>query len=261
MRMTRANEIRRTELDIGESIAINVIAPKKTECWFCQEPVKEPNKKNDLAEDPDSIGKPENDLTNDSSKLGSALKFRPNWRIALPATEQGHIVTAAAHHLIPGNASLKQITKLTNYMVGGKKVADDVGYDVNAKDNGIWLPGSYGVTEKSQTQVKWSRYAYQDAYAVRAMKAANAQFHDSHPDYSEKVKKTLSTIADRIIAKHPEKCPACDRTLSDKTRPPYGLVGRLHAVSRHHRRFLRGPPRKWPTSSGYTTSKRSLLMT
>lgn len=66
-------------------------------------------------------------------------------------------VSCAAHHLIPGQESLKQSPLLT-YMVKkgdqeaikGGNYADgmvwaDLGYDVNGTENGVFLPGSYAV--------------------------------------------------------------------------------------------------------------------
>ncbi|MGD2154638.1 MAG: AHH domain-containing protein, partial [Gemmatimonadales bacterium] len=200
-------------MEIGEAIAVAVMTTPKEDCWFCKEERKADDPKNDLDEDPDSKGKPENQLQNDSSKLGQALGHRPSWSIVVPKMTEPVGVVPAAHHLVPGNASLKKVTKLLKYMKAGEKVSGDIGYDVNSRQNGVWLPGSYGVTEKSALQQKWSAYEYQDLYAVEAMKRARAQFHDSHPTYSEKVKKTLSCIADRIIANHPVKCPGCGKTL------------------------------------------------
>lgn len=247
-------------MQVGESIAVAVISAGKDDCWFCKEKPKDDQASTDLAEDPDSVGKPENDLKNDSSKLGAALGHRPAWTIVLPDIGERAEVTPAAHHLIPGNASLKKVTKLVDFLKAGKVIRADVGYDVNAQHNGIWLPGSYGINPSSVVARKWSAYPYQNEYAIAAMKRAGAQFHDAHPTYSERLKTTLRTIADRIVARHPEKCPGCNETLSDKARPPYGLVGRLAAVSRRHRAFLSGPHRKWPIGSGYFTSGRSALM-
>jgi A nuclease family of the HNH/ENDO VII superfamily with conserved AHH len=246
--------------EIAEGIAILVLSPGKDDCWYCKEKPKTDPVKNDLVEEPSSKGKAENDLSNDSSKLGTALGFRPRWEIQVEDLEGKVAVTPAAHHLIPGYASLKKVGKLKQFMEKGKKVDGDVGYDVNCRENGVWLPGSYGVTATSVHGTKWSAYSFQDEYARQAMKRAGAQFHDSHPEYSSKVERSLSEIADRILVKHPVKCPGCDAKISELARPPYGLVGRLHALSRTHRRFVNGPPRKWPTGSGYFTSKRSMLM-
>lgn len=247
-------------MEIAEKIAVAVVSDGKDDCWFCSEKPKE-TAKTDLNEDPSSIGLPENDLRNNSSALGSALGSRPSWVITIPGVGEAAEVVPGAHHLIPGNASLARVGELIDFLKAGKKIRADVGYDVNSRENGIWLPGSYGVNAQSVVGKKWSQFSYQDEYAKAAMTRAGAQFHDSHPTYSDRLKTTLRTIANRIVVKYPEKCPGCDKQISDKARPPYGIVGRLNAVSRRHRTFLAGPPRKWPVRSGYFTSRRSVLMT
>jgi hypothetical protein len=247
-------------VEIAEGIAVAVVTGGHEDCWFCKEKPKDENAKTDLDEEPSSVGKLENDLKNDSSKLGNALGHRPSWMIALPNIDTTAQVVPAAHHLIPGNAALNKVTKLVDYLKAGSKIRADVGYNVNARENGIWLPGSYGINPSSVVAQKWSAYPYQNQYAIAAMKRGRAQFHDAHPTYSERVKTTLRTIADRIVVNHPEKCPGCGEKLSDKARPPYGIVGRLENVSRRHRVFLRGPVRRWPLGSGYFTSSRSALM-
>ncbi len=255
-------------MEIGESIAVSVATSDKDDCWACKEEPPE-KKKNILTESPSSVGAPlpENDLHNDSSTLGTNLGFRPTWRISVKDRHEGAEiirnceVTPGAHHLIPGNASLAQVPSILNLMEESRgKIRGDIGYDVNSQQNGIWLPANYGVRVDSEFDKKWSKYSFQDEYAIAAMKRAGAQFHDSHPTYSGKVKTTLRALADKINLKKPEKCAICDSEISDKARPPYGLVGRLNAVSRQHRGFLSGPVRKWPIGSGYFTSSRSALM-
>lgn len=250
-------------MQVGEKIAVIVFSKDKEACWYCkEEKPKKDDLKNKLMDNPSSIGKKENDLKNDSSDLGKALGFRPVWPIKTPQTDKETYVIAAAHHLIPGNASLKRATSLRKYIEEAKgKISGDIGYDVNSRKNGVWLPGSYAVREKLPFGIKWSQYQFQNKYAIRAMKVHNAQFHDSHPDYSKNVLRTLRKIAAKIVTGGSEKCSICGKTLEDKSRPPYGLVGRLDAVSRFHRKFLVGPAHKWPVISGYFTSKRSKLMT
>ena len=254
-------------MEIGEPVGVVVAALSPDEkCWACQSDPPE-ERSNDLDEDPDSIGEPENKLKNDSSKLGLNLGHPPKWTISVPDVDNGTKimrsceVLPAAHHLIPGNASLKNVPKMLDLIDAGRgKIQADIGYDINAEQNGIWLPANYGVRKDSEFGKKWSAYAFQDDYARAAMKRAGAQFHDAHPDYSDNVIRTLRSIADKVALKKPQKCGVCDKEISEEARPPYGLVGRLNAVSRMHRQFLAGPVRKWPLESGYRTSKRSALM-
>jgi hypothetical protein len=244
-----------------------VAVPDENEkCWACQEEPAD-DLHNSLDESPDSVGDPENDIHNDSSTLGKNLGFRPTWSISVPDMENGKEikrdcdVVPGAHHLIPGNASLKKVGSILDLMEASRgKIRSDIGYDVNSAQNGIWLPANYGVNATSAFGKKWSLYKYQDVYAKAAMKRAGAQFHDAHPEYSDKVKATLRSLADKMNLRKPETCEICGNQISDKARPPYGLVGRLNRVSRQHRTFLSGPVHKWPISSGYYTSSRSALM-
>ncbi|MCG5056121.1 MAG: AHH domain-containing protein [Myxococcales bacterium] len=248
-------------MQIGEKIAALVATPDSDEpCWACEEPPAG-SQKNDLDEQPSSMGDAENDLHNDSSKLGKNLGFRPSWQVKVPHVVNGDAVTVtapvtpAAHHVIPGNASLAKTPKLLDLMEKKRgKVRDDIGYDVNSAQNGVWLPGNYGVSKDSMFSRKWSDYVFKLEYAMAAMNAARAQFHDSHPIYSAQVKQSLRALADKITLHAPERCGICGKELSDKSRPPYGLVGRLNRLAAVHKMFLRGPVRKWPVSNGYFTS-------
>src|SRR5205807_1863113 len=198
---------------------------------------------NQLGEDPDSEEQdegvdnvPENDLTNDSSDLGHQLGGRPQWTIADPERKRQSLpVIPAAHHLIPGNASLKRVPGLHKYI--SKKctikncqcsvsdfIAGDIGYNVNASENGVWLAGNYAVRRGQHGfGVTWTAYAHQADYADAAMRAAGAQFHDSHPDYSNNVQKTLRTIANTLDLQYKQdhKCPLCgaDANKDGKLRP------------------------------------------
>jgi len=55
--------------------------------------------------------------------------------------------TVAAHHLIPGNAALKESELFLSeeYLWKDGKAKGNIGYNINAKNNGVWSPGNYGV--------------------------------------------------------------------------------------------------------------------
>lgn len=262
---------RKKTMQIGEAVELPTAPdPSEDKCWACEEgPETTPTPKTDLTEVPSSLGFPENDLTNDSAGLGANLQFKPVWNIQVPTgvdasgvkTVVSATVTPGAHHLIPGNASLAKCSAILDLMVADRgKITADIGYDVNDARNGIWLPGSYGVNEASASiPMKWTQYQFKIEYAFAAMNTAGAQFHDSHPEYSRLVIRSLRALADKITLKAPEKCGICDKKITDKARPPFGLVGRLHRLSSLHRKFLRGPSRKWPVAGGYYTSARSVL--
>lgn len=255
---------------IGEMIAVDASAPSsnKDKCWYCtKEPTSE-NRTNKLDEDPRSTSGvvdniPENDLYNNSSQLGTSLGGKhPKWKIAVPHDPSKRCgVVPAAHHLIPGNAALKKATPLLKFMIADKGPPwdTDIGYDVNSKQNGVWLPGSYGVNPRSAVfGKKWSLYGKKTEYANAAMDSAKAQFHDAHPEYSGHVKTTLRSIATKLKMPGQKKCPVCDKDIKDKPRPPYGLVGRLNFVSGKHRAMLVGLGKKMRSTvaAGYFTSSR-----
>src|SRR5918996_3845447 len=90
---------------------------------------------------------------NDSKRGARTLIRLDEYR---DAKEGDFPFTVAAHHLIPGNASLyNEDVKLINYMEDGKSVETaagktytiegHIGYDVNGSHNGVWLPGNYAI--------------------------------------------------------------------------------------------------------------------
>ena len=254
--------------DIGEGVAKDAVFGSKGDCWYCAKKPTSENRMNQLNEDPDSTGGimnsiPENYVRNSSSRLGVSMGGKhPKWKIRAPHDQSKQCgVVPAAHHLIPGNASLKKATPLLKFMIAAKGPpwSSDVGYDVNAKQNGVWLPGSYGVNPRSLVfGMKWSAYSMQTEYANAAMKKAGAQFHDAHPEYSENVEGTLKSIATLLKMPGMAKCPVCEKEIEDKARPPFGLVSRLNFVSGKHRAMLvkLGPRTIALAQVGYFTSSR-----
>jgi hypothetical protein len=185
--------------------------------------------------------------------------------------------TVAAHHLIPGNASLyKDEVQLFNYMKDGGKVKSingkeytikgHVGYDVNGSHNAVWLPGNYAIKTALPERKKGDRVlparasttpvagvswrglgdeyeAWQFKYVAGACKAASGQFHDSHErPYSAAVRKNLGNIV-TALAFHFDNCPDC----KEKTEvpPPFRIKRRLYALSQKLRGFVIGPPGAW----------------
>jgi len=186
--------------------------------------------------------------------------------------------TVAAHHLIPGGASLyKKDVKLVDFMEDGGKVHSfkgrectiegDIGYDVNGSHNGVWLPGNYAIhtarprytNKKGQTvkarpsttpveDVSWSKLSvdyeeWQYEYVVTAMKSTRSQFHDSHENpYSASVRKQLIKLVVSLTV-HMDLCDEC----KDKTKlpPPYRIKRRLYACSKRLRLYVMGVPEGW----------------
>jgi hypothetical protein len=185
--------------------------------------------------------------------------------------------TVAAHHLIPGNASLyKDEVQLFNYMKDGGKVKSlkgkeytikgHIGYDVNGSHNAVWLPGNYAIkTAKPERKkgdkilparesttpvdgVSWRALAddyadWQFKYVAGACKAASGQFHDTHETpYSASVRKNLANIV-TALAFHFDNCEDCKS--KTEVPPPFRIKRRLFALSQKLRGFVIGPPGAW----------------
>jgi len=68
------------------------------------------------------------------------------------------------------------------------------------------------------------------------------------------VKTCLLGIANKLVKRKKGKCPICGEP-EKKTRPPFGLVGRLHGVSKDHGSMLEAPTKATVNSGYYTSSK------
>jgi hypothetical protein len=260
-------------MEIGETIAeIAVVRLGNEPCWFCEaEPgpqlTNEEDADPDTDDEEDEDAVPENDMHNDASRLGVNLTDQPTWSIDCPSVKgKRAAVQSAAHHCIPGNASLKQATTLLKFMrkEGPWNFSSDIGYNVNDSNNGVWLPGNYGVRPGNGHYTRtWGAFDedFKDQYAMRAMRAAHLQFHDAHQNYSLNVRRTLEDIASKL-GRPRTTCPVCGESLArtlNGVRPPFGLVGRLHGVSAAHRYLittLDADTGKPFVEAGYFTSSR-----
>jgi hypothetical protein len=264
-------------MEMLEAVGLpDLVVQKTSPCWFCEENTEE-GPKNEETEDPASpegkSASAENGEHNDASVLGSNLGSRPTWYIQHPvgpgdpieASTQTEVVPAA-HHLLPGNASVNKANDLHKYMLWQGKnplgLKGPIGYDINNAGNGVWLPGNYAVRKDTEFGKNWSEFKdpFKDAYARAAMKnAGNLQLHDAHPKYNSNVRASLTEIARKLDSmwKDKSKCPVCGKKLENQNEPPYGLVGRLNALSAEHRKALiyTAQNRK-AINSGYVTSSR-----
>ncbi len=71
-----------------------------------------------------------------------------NWVQLIPGNEKTwYPVVFQAHHLIPGDGSLKGAAKLLQFIEkdGSSVICCDLGYNVDGKENGVWLPGKSAV--------------------------------------------------------------------------------------------------------------------
>jgi len=260
-------------MQIGEAIAVAAVKQDpKEDCWFCKEEPKSEKKKTDLKANPDTSAAevpdavPENKEDNNSSTLGSNLigagQKEPKWKVKnLLKPGKTSAVVPAAHHCIPGEASMAKATTLHDFMREGgpHDYESDIGYDINDAKNGVWLPGNYAVREGNPdfNSKTWTLQTpkFQMDYVKLAMdKASGKMFHDAHRTYNGKVKGTLVSIANKLKKPKKGKCPICEKP-EQKKRPPYGLVNRLHGVSGSHRTMLEAPSKKAVLGGYYTSSK------
>jgi hypothetical protein len=174
--------------------------------------------------------------------------------------------TVAAHHLIPGNASLYDSEVYKKYMeeggqitlttVKGEKtftVDQHIGYNVNGSHNGVWLAGSYAIrASTSPSGETWSVLIadpqYLDwchRYMAAVARRSNGQFHDTHTNYSTNVGKVLEKLQTRLVA-HQQACEEC----AEKTKipPPYYIKARLYLLSEYLRGKTTGGPTVWKAS-------------
>ena len=114
-------------MQLGEPVAIGVIASENhdSECYFCKANKEPTTEINDLKDDPDedsaeldgSLG--DYKFKNDAGKLGTALGGKPAAKsVRLGRNIYGAAV--AAHHLIPGNASLDKSDLMDHLWVDGE---------------------------------------------------------------------------------------------------------------------------------------------
>jgi hypothetical protein len=193
--------------------------------------------------------------------------------------------SAEAHHLICGNEVLKEEGEVEKYLIEDAKTTsktkagflqpNDVGYDVNSANNGIWLPSvpdMFRITNKEPArwwgdQKQWNRknstkpprisleeWEKCDA-AFIVMEEVKRQFHKgSHGHVGEPhnnyVKMAISRLRQiTVFLKHfAEKCPMEEDGSSRKKPPyypPYRLIKLLDALSKNLERELDGHPDTW----------------
>lgn len=159
---------------LGEAIAIGDILESDPECPFDHSVGEPPNIANEFEgnaktlEDNMSAGLG----TDRKAPEGATKTVCPNYdkkhafwdgRPAdqWPVEVEGHLypVTCAAHHLIPAQETLKRATVLKKYMTRKSskgKCYSNIGYDVNGAQNGVFLPGNYGVSSVGMSRSLWT---------------------------------------------------------------------------------------------------------
>ena len=168
--------------------------------------------------------------------------------------------TMAAHHLIPGNASLKS-SAVEKFMIQGEKVGpgqrftieQHIGYNINGGHNGVWLPGSYAITDAALAEIasvassKWSRYSKKHEewaihYIAAASRVGKGMFHNTHTKYSSVVRGMLNKIGAKL---HTHLANCCDCKGKTKVPPPYRIKARLYLISSFLKVRTQAAPETW----------------
>jgi hypothetical protein len=185
---------------------------------------------------------------------------RKGIKVKVPGTdkypEKVYGFTLAAHHLIPGEASLGR-SALIKLMTQGesvqvktpkgektKTIRKHIGYNVNGAHNGVWLPGNYYIRGKNSPApgTTWSDLGDDPwclNYVAAVAKAGKAQFHDAHEMYSGEVENTLNTIAQILTQHECNKCKASDIS------PPFKIKTRLYNMSSFLNTKVTAGPGAW----------------
>jgi len=248
-------------MELGEIVNVDMIVDEKHEddtCVFCQstEPPEELINELEDSHDEDTEAStgdeaPTYRFKNDAGKLGTALggKPKPN-----EVTLGGKTFNAAvaAHHLIPGNAALKnsELFLSNEYLWKDGKAKGNIGYNINAAKNGVWSPGNYGVrpwgTKGATFESNNPKLKSKDL-AFAAMESWRTQFHDAHADYSDFVRDCLDKLFDKLEAQEEIWCPEAKKKEKkpDEKDPLYVLVNRLDTISARMKRMLQFPTSNW----------------
>lgn len=241
-------------------------------CPFCQAPDEPSTEENDLTDDfseddeavagLDSAGIVHE---NKSGKLATDMEkhkdFYQEGTVKLDGIDRELPVKTAAHHLIPGNGSLRE-SAIMDYLHIDGMAEGNIGYNVNNHRNGVWLAGNYAFRGKNGLS-KWGNHGaeFKDSYgsepkdyAFKAIEKMECQFHDAHENYSKFVLDVLDAIAMKMNMFGDVWCPkASDKPKNPEDRQLFMLVNRLHVVSDRMRRMLTNPNKSHWKKNIYTS--------
>ena len=275
--------------DIGELVAVALIKDIDAECPFTLTDPKKPKIEKEHAPKDDTPGAARiqvnnggtlgKNLTNASNGAADTVndlfpadkpskdppkdtKRNDGGMVNVSGDDKPRKFTLAAHHLIPGEASLTKSKLFEQYMVEGGKpdarggtqytIKANIGYNVNGAHNGVWLPGNYAIRKRT-SPVKGKSWgdliedpAHHDwcyRYMCACVDKTSSQFHDVHPTYSEKVLKILNEMQ-RALVDHQNACKPC--ATKTEIAPPYTLKTKLYLLSTNLKlRLLKQAGERW----------------
>ena len=175
-------------------------------------------------------------------------------------------MAAAPHHIIPGKAAMDPSTVETWTREEKGKIKEDVGYNVDCAQNGIFLPHLpeiYFTRRKEGTDIKMSDYYGQkwkdlspsakESIGFLVMRETSLQMHytdhddpyahvDNETSYDSEAKQECNHVADLMRLKALQaKCKDGD----GKVNPPYGVVNMINSKSRKLKGQITGFPKRW----------------
>lgn len=237
-------------MQVGESISpLEVAAVEKEECLF--EHREREKVKNKLSGSSRKLGDQlgqgkstrlwsysgDNKVIAEQVTSESLKRVRPSITSIRVRKDDGgteeHSFQWDAHHLIPTSSTYHDSkNKLKPFVEGGETIADDIGYDINGAENGIWLPriGPAAAEASRSVMSTWSRQTH--------------QWDSSHSGYSDFVVQVLEKVV-VSLTKDPEACGDCKKNSQGKANPPHRLVMRLNQISQRLGRLLRGSASSW----------------
>jgi len=247
-------------MELGESASVDVIVDEKHDdetCVFCQADKPPEEIVNDFEAEPDGDEEaetgddmPSYKFKNNAGKLGKNMGGKPEPK-KVPIKGKDYNAAVAAHHLIPGNASLKnsELFLSEEYLWKEGKAKGNIGYNINSEANGVWSPGNYGVRPwgtQGATFATKSKAKPED-FAFEAMQKWRTQFHDAHSDYSDFVLKALNKLYEKLEAGNDIWCSEAKKKEEkpDEKDPLYVLVNRLNTISARMKKMLVFPTTNW----------------
>jgi hypothetical protein len=189
------------------------------------------------------------------------------WLVAANILETFPVeIAAAPHHLIPGKASMAPSTLETWTLESKGKIKQDIGYNIDCAENGIFLPHLpeiYWTRYQPGTETPMSEYFGQtwtdlspsakQSIGDLVMNETELQMHytdhddpyahvDNETNYDDECKQECNQLADMMQAfADVAKCQDDD----GKLNPPYALVHRINGKSRAVKLRITGSPRRW----------------
>ncbi|HTO88059.1 MAG TPA: hypothetical protein VMR54_11105 [Thermoanaerobaculia bacterium] len=179
------------------------------------------------------------------------------------------IIKPTPHHLIPGNAAMAESHLEVWTCKSFGEIKEDIGYNIDCAQNGIWLPHLPHVYWTSFRN-KRTRQRFCDYYdrwsdlsddeqmqvGVFVMSELKLQMHytdhddpyahvDDDTTYDGEAKERCNLLADLILEFWADKCPESSDKEEPYYYPPYGLVERINLQSDYMRKRITGNPRLW----------------